>query len=157
MNPGKERMESPNTQRDQKCRAKWHLEASKNFSVFHTLSKSWAPTMSWEACNKFLELEGGEKQTQSSCFHWDESNDTSQADPWRTCRGASTLTKTWVSGKAFQSNHCVYCPWNSPGKNTRVGCHFLLQEVFLTHGSNLGVLHGRQILYHLSHQGSSDS
>ena len=107
MNPGKERMESPNIQRDQKCRAKWHLEASKNFSVFHTLSKSWAPTMSWEACNKFLELEGGEKQTQSSCFHWDESNDTSQADPLRTCRGASTLTKTWVSGKAFQSNHCV--------------------------------------------------
>ena len=24
--------------------------------------------MSWEACNKFLELEGGEKQTQSSCL-----------------------------------------------------------------------------------------
>ena len=23
-------------------------------------------------------------------------------------------------------------PWNSPGKNTRVGCHFLLQGIFLT-------------------------
>ena len=26
-------------------------------------------------------------------------------------------------------------PWDSPGKNTRVGCHFLLQGVFPTHGS----------------------
>ena len=27
-----------------------------------------------------------------------------------------------------------------PGKNTRVGCHFLLQVVFLTQGSNPGLL-----------------
>ena len=43
-------------------------------------------------------------------------------------------------------------PWDFPGKNTRVGCHFLLQEVFLTQGSNLNLLHCRQILYCLSHQ-----
>ena len=41
------------------------------------------------------------------------------------------------------------------GKNTGVGCHFLLQEIFLTQGSNLGLQHCRQILYHLSHQGIS--
>ena len=29
------------------------------------------------------------------------------------------------------------CPWKFPGKNTGVGCHFLLQEIFLTQGSNL--------------------
>ena len=28
------------------------------------------------------------------------------------------------------------CPWDSPGKNTRVGCHALLQGIFLTQGSN---------------------
>ena len=33
------------------------------------------------------------------------------------------------------------CPRNSPGKNTRVGCHFLLQRISLTQGSNLGLLH----------------
>ena len=49
----------------------------------------------------------------------------------------------------------AFCPWNSPGKNTWVGCHFLLQGIFLTQGSNQGFLHGRQILYHLSQQGSS--
>ena len=46
------------------------------------------------------------------------------------------------------------CPWASPGKNTGVGCRFLLQGIFLTQGLNLGLQHCRQILYHLSHQGS---
>ena len=30
----------------------------------------------------------------------------------------------------------LLCPWNLPGKNTGVGCHFLLQGVFLTQGLN---------------------
>ena len=45
-------------------------------------------------------------------------------------------------------------PWNFPGKSTGVGCHFLLQEIFPTQESNLGLPHCRQMLYHLSHQGS---
>ena len=43
---------------------------------------------------------------------------------------------------------------DSPGKNTGVGCHTLLQGIFLTQGSNPGLLHCRQILYCLGHQGS---
>ena len=46
----------------------------------------------------------------------------------------------------------VLCPWDSPGKNTGVGCHALLQGIFPTQGSNLGLLHCRQILYHLSYR-----
>ena len=34
----------------------------------------------------------------------------------------------------------LLCPWDFPGKNTRVGCHFLLQEIFLTLGLNLRLL-----------------
>ena len=30
----------------------------------------------------------------------------------------------------------VLCPWNSPSKNTEVGCHFILQGIFLTQGWN---------------------
>ena len=30
----------------------------------------------------------------------------------------------------------LLCPWDSPGKNTGIGCHFLLQGFFLTQGSN---------------------
>ena len=44
-----------------------------------------------------------------------------------------------------------------PGKITGVGCHFLLQEIFPTQGSNLHLLfllHCWQILYCLSHRGS---
>ena len=51
----------------------------------------------------------------------------------------------------------LLCPWNSPGKNTGVGSHSLLQGIFLIQGSNLGLLPCRQILYHLSHQGSPAS
>ena len=46
----------------------------------------------------------------------------------------------------------LLCPWDSPGKNTEVDCHFLLQEIFPTQGSNWGFLHCRQTLYCLSHQ-----
>ena len=44
---------------------------------------------------------------------------------------------------------------DSPGKNTGVGCHALLQGIFLTQGLNPGLLHCRQILYCLSHQVST--
>ena len=47
-----------------------------------------------------------------------------------------------------------FCLQNSPGKNTRVGCHFLLQGIFPTHGLNSGLLHCRETLYPLSHQAS---
>ena len=49
---------------------------------------------------------------------------------------------------------CYSVYGNSPGKNTRVGCHVLLQGIFSTQGSNPGLLYCRQIIYHLSHQGS---
>ena len=48
----------------------------------------------------------------------------------------------------------LLCPRDSPGKNTRVGCHALLQGMLLTQGLNLGLLLCRWILNHLSHQGS---
>ena len=43
---------------------------------------------------------------------------------------------------------------DSPGKNTWVGCHALLQGIFPTQGSNAGLPHCGQILYQLSHEGS---
>ena len=44
-------------------------------------------------------------------------------------------------------------PWDSPGKNIGVGCHTLLQEILPTQGSNPALLHCKQTLYCLSHQG----
>ena len=48
--------------------------------------------------------------------------------------------------------HGLYSPWNSPGQNTGVGSHSLLQGIFPTQGSNPGLLHCWQIPYQLSHQ-----
>ena len=53
----------------------------------------------------------------------------------------------------------LLCPWDFPGKNTGMGCHFLLQGIFPTQGSNqylLYLLHCRWILYLLSHRGSPE-
>ena len=57
---------------------------------------------------------------------------------------------TACSGKTAR----FLCRWISPGMNTGVGRHSLLQGSFLTQGSSPHLLHCRQILYHLSHQGS---
>ena len=46
----------------------------------------------------------------------------------------------------------VSCPWNSPGKNTGVGCHFLFQRIFPIQESNPGLLCCRHSL-HLSYKG----
>ena len=48
----------------------------------------------------------------------------------------------------------LLCPWSSPGKNTGLGCHFLLQGIFQTQGSNPCLLYCRQIIYHMSNWGS---
>ena len=68
------------------------------------------------------------------------------------CVGGSAVSDSlWPNG--LQPTRLL-CPWNSPGKNTGVGSHSLLQGIFLTQGSNPCLLHCRQVLYHLSHQGS---
>ena len=41
----------------------------------------------------------------------------------------------------------LLCPWDFPGKNIGVGCHFLFQGIFPTQGSNSCLLHCRWILY----------
>ena len=50
--------------------------------------------------------------------------------------------------------HELHSPWDSPGQNTGVGSCSLLQGIFPTQELNQGLLHGRQILYPLSYQGS---
>ena len=42
----------------------------------------------------------------------------------------------WVSFIAWNYTSLL-CPWDSPGRNTGVGCHFLLQGIFLTQGLKL--------------------
>ena len=60
--------------------------------------------------------------------------------------------KEWACAKSLQwcptlcnpvdstAHPRLLCPWDSPGKNTGVGCHLFLQGIFLTQGSNLRLL-----------------
>ena len=48
----------------------------------------------------------------------------------------------------------LLCPWDFPGKNTGVGCHFLFQGIFLTQGLNPRLLHWQVDYLPLCHQGS---
>ena len=62
--------------------------------------------------------------------------------------------------KVAQSCLILLIPWtcsptrDSPGKNTGVGCHSLLQGIFPNQRLNTSLPHSRKILYHLSHQES---
>ena len=68
---------------------------------------------------------------------------------------------TLVAQSCLTLCHCIDCSspgpsvlGDSPGKNTGVGRHALLQGIFPTQGSNPGLPHCRRILYFLSHQAS---
>ena len=52
------------------------------------------------------------------------------------------LSRSVVSGSVtpWTVASRLLCPWDSPGKNTGVGCHALLQGIFLTQGSGLCLL-----------------
>ena len=50
----------------------------------------------------------------------------------------------------------ILCPWNSPSKNTGVGCHSLLHGILWAQGSNSGLLHCRQIIVWIPRENESE-
>ena len=58
---------------------------------------------------------------------------------WFSCSVVSTLYNAMDCSQPSR----LLCPWDSPGKNTGVGCHFLFQGIFPTQGLNLGLLYCR--------------
>ena len=72
---------------------------------------------------------------------------------WRwLCLVAQSCLTLWDPTDCSSPGFSVH--WDSPGKNTEVGCHALLQGIFPTQRSNPGLPHCRQILCHLSHGGN---
>ena len=71
-------------------------------------------------------------------------------------KGACSVMSDSLRPHGLQPDRLL-CPWDSPGKNTAVGCHFLLQGIFLTQGSNphlFHLLHWQAGSLPLSHLGS---
>ena len=95
----------------------------------------------------------GKANAMTSILRRDRRGDTS------TWKGGSrefseSESRSVVSDSLWP--HELYGSWNSPGQNTGVGGHVLLQGIFSTQGLNPGLPHCRQILYQLSHQGSQE-
>ena len=77
-------------------------------------------------------------------------------------RGKSLKNDPWVHDKSLQlcptlcdpmnSSLPVLCPRDSPGKNFGVGCHSLLQGLFLTQGSNSCLLHWQAGFFFFNHE-----
>ena len=95
-----------------------------------------------------------------SSMHWGLSFDLKVGGNigWPMC----SLICIYIYMKVAQScldslwPHGLYSPWNSPGQNTGVGSCSLLQGIFPIQRLNPDLPHCRQILYQLSHQGSTE-
>ena len=74
--------------------------------------------------------------TQGIKWHW---STPSHGAPERHACSASQLCPPFCSPRGLQPTRLL-CPLNFSGKNTGVGCHFLLPGIFLTQELNLGLL-----------------
>ena len=89
----------------------------------------------------------GVAKSQTWLSDWTELN-------WKSQSVSHSVVSSSLRPHGLQPARLL-CPWDFPGKNIGVGCHFFLQSIFLTQRSDLGLLLGRQILYPLSHQACS--
>ena len=83
-----------------------------------------------------------------SLLSWEVSRKTNAFCPLKSLSRVRLFAATWTVARQ------AHLSMGFSRQNTGVGCHFLLQGTFPTQGSNPGLLHCEQTLYHLSHQGS---
>ena len=91
----------------------------------------------------------GESQGRGSlvgCRLWGltESDMTEVTKP----QHAHLLSCVWLFATSWTTAHQQLCPWDFPGKDTRMGYHFLLQGIILPQKSNLGILYLQADSYH---------
>ena len=67
---------------------------------------------------------------------------------WKQPSCCCFVAKLWLFVTPRTVTRQAPLSWDSPGKNTREGCHLSLQGIFLTQGLNLCLPLGRQLLYH---------
>ena len=70
--------------------------------------------------------------------------------PFYVRKGSRSVVSNSLQPHGLQPTRLLR-PWNFPGKNTGVGCHFLLHGIFPTWGLNPHLLHCRQILFPLNY------
>ena len=102
-----------------------------------------ATILEWVAIFSFMGSFQPRNQTRISCishigkwilYHW---------ATWEACH--TSLVAIVQSCLTLWNPSRLLCPWNLPGNNIRVGCHFLLQGNFLTQGLNPHLLHWQAV------------
>ena len=86
-------------------------------------------------------------------LYWMELDTKTQLSWIESAKWVLVLSHIWFFVIPRTVAHQAPLSMESPGKNSGVGCHSLLQGIFPTQGSNPNLLYCRQILYCLSHQG----
>ena len=81
---------------------------------------------------------------KTECLAWKQDNGLSDCPTFFLYLCCAEVSHPVVSDCSWP--HGLYparllCPWGFPGKNTEVGCHFLLQGIFPTQGSNLNLMY----------------
>ena len=131
----------------------WHWSVTEESQKSHRMGRAKSADLmgSWPGVELRFLLGKKEKVLERQWFERTSiPNELMEPVPEIESVSCSVLSNSlWPHG--LESTRLL-CPWNSLGKNTGVGSHFLLQGLFPTQGSNPGLPHCRQILYHLSHQ-----
>ena len=139
----------------------WHAE-------IHGVAKSRTRLSDWTELKKKKEKKSAVSESRLLRTHLDSF-------AWRTPHTQKNLPSGLLSklkprteapmllfGHSVKSNSLgthglspprLLCPWDSPGKNAGVGCHFLLQGIFPTQGWSLRLLHCQVDSLPMSHLG----
>ena len=140
-----------------------------NYSIFledhiHNQNTVWCNWLFWVKAERFIK-ETFYQASYHSTWNHHQLNLTKTYSVWkrRQLTASEAVICCAVLSCSVMSDSCdpMDCSppgpsvlGDSPGKNTGVCCHAVLQGIFPTQGMNPGLLHCRWILYWLSHQGS---
>ena len=101
-------------------------------AAIHGVAKSRTWLSNWTELN-WLMVSSFEEERKKSCSVVSWSS--------HVCVCVCLLSHLRLFVTPWTAGHRFLCPWNFPGKNTAVSCHFLLQGNFPTQGWNPSLLH----------------
>ena len=114
-------------------RMRWWMASSTQWTWVWVSSRSWWWTGRPGVLQSMgLQRVGRDWETQ---LNWTESKMNTIIYKLLSCLVAKSCPTLQILHELQPSR--ILCPWDFPDKNTGVGCHFFLQEIFLNQGLHL--------------------